>query len=92
MLGQHNIPKINPELVAIKAISADDEIELKALILTHIRHTDSKKAKEVLNRFDRKEFFKIIPHDYQKALDALKSFENEEDSELKAFLKITQEH
>lgn len=90
VLGQYNVPKINTELIDIKDISTEDEYELKALILAHIRYTDSKKAKEVLSRFDRKEFFKIIPRDYQIALTALKSFQNQENSELKAFLKITQ--
>lgn len=92
VLGQHNVPKINPELVHINALSEEDEEELKTLILAHIRYTDSKKAKEVLSRFDCKEFFKIIPRDYQKALDAHKMFQNQENAELKAFLKITQEH
>lgn len=92
VLGQHNVPKVNTELVDILPLSVEDEEELKTLIVAHIRYTDSKKAKEVLSRFDCKEFFKIIPRDYQKALEARKLFAGEENAELRAFLHLTQKH
>uniref|UniRef100_A0A650EKM1 Glutamate synthase [NADPH] large chain n=1 Tax=uncultured Helicobacter sp. TaxID=175537 RepID=A0A650EKM1_9HELI len=90
ILGQHNIPRVNKELVDVREINRDDEREIRALLEAHICYTDSKKAKEVLERFSKNDFFKVMPRDYEKAIKALQSCKNESDPELAAFLKISQ--
>ncbi|HEG8214402.1 TPA: hypothetical protein SF022_001729, partial [Campylobacter jejuni] len=67
-----------------------DEKELKAVIEKHIAYTDSKKAKDILEKFDKKDFFKVMPRDYEKMLKMLDFCKNEKDPNLAAFLKITQ--
>lgn len=89
VLGQHNIPRVNAELVDIKELGKEDEREIKQMLQTHIDYTGSKKAKEVLGRFNKNDFFKILPRDYEVALRALQSCKNEPNPELAAFEKIT---
>lgn len=91
ILGQHNIPRINTELVDIRALNKDDEKEVRAWLETHIAYTQSKKAREVLERFNKNDFFKVMPRDYERALKALESCKNESDPELAAFEVITKE-
>ncbi|MBS4235885.1 glutamate synthase large subunit [Campylobacter vulpis] len=91
VLGRHNEANVNKELVDVKELNAKDEKELKTMIQKHIDYTNSKKARELLNRFDKKDFFKIMPRDYEKMLKHLESFKGEKAQELKAFEKFIQE-
>ncbi|EMC3799210.1 hypothetical protein VDN02_001913, partial [Campylobacter jejuni] len=90
IFGRHNEAHVNTELVDIKDLNAKDEKELKAVIEKHITYTDSKKAKDILEKFDKKDFFKVTPRDYEKMLKMLDLCKNEKDPNLAAFLKITQ--
>ncbi|MGI7358510.1 glutamate synthase-related protein, partial [Campylobacter coli] len=90
IFGRHNEAHVNTELVDIKDLNAKDEKELKAVIEKHIAYTDSKKAKDILEKFDKKDFFKVMPRDYEKMLKMLDLCKNEKDPNLAAFLKITQ--
>ncbi|TKX31015.1 glutamate synthase large subunit [Campylobacter aviculae] len=90
ILGRHNEVHVNTELVDIKDLNAKDEKELKKMIEKHIFYTDSKKAKDILDKFDKKDFFKIMPRDYEKMLKMLEICKHEKDPSLAAFLKITQ--
>lgn len=90
IFGRHNEAQINTELVDLKDLDAQDEKELKAVIEKHIAYTDSKKAKDILEKFDKKDFFKVMPRDYEKMLKMLDLCKNEKDPNLAAFLKITQ--
>lgn len=90
IFGRHNEAHVNTELVDIKDLNAKDEKELKAVIEKHIAYTDSKKAKDILEKFDKKDFFKVMPRDYEKMLRMLDLCKNEKDPNLAAFLKITQ--
>ncbi|MCW1643813.1 glutamate synthase-related protein, partial [Campylobacter jejuni] len=90
IFGRHNEAHVNTELVDIKDLNAKDEKELKAVIEKHITYTDSKKAKDILEKFDKKDFFKVMPRDYEKMLKMLDLCKNEKDPNLAAFLKITQ--
>lgn len=56
IFGRHNEAHVNTELVDIKDLNAKDEKELKAVIEKHIAYTDSKKAKDILEKFDKKDF------------------------------------
>lgn len=90
IFGRHNEAQINTELVDLKDLDSQDEKELKAVIEKHIAYTDSKKAKDILEKFDKKDFFKVMPRDYEKMLKMLDLCKNEKDPNLAAFLKITQ--
>lgn len=91
ILGRHNEANVNKELVDIKELNAKDEKELKAMIQKHIDYTNSKKAQGILTQFDKKDFFKIMPRDYEKMLKHLESFKGEKEQELRAFEKFIQE-
>ncbi|EDP6891876.1 glutamate synthase large subunit [Campylobacter upsaliensis] len=91
ILGRHNEANVNKELVDIKELNAKDEKELNATIQRHINYTNSKKARGILDQFDKKDFFKIMPRDYEKMLKHLESFKGDKDQELKAFERVIQE-
>ncbi|HEB9328443.1 TPA: glutamate synthase large subunit [Campylobacter coli] len=90
IFGRHNEAHVNTELVDIKDLSPKDEKELKTMIENHIAYTNSKKAKDILEKFDKKDFFKVMPRDYEKMLEMIELCKDEEDPSLAAFLKITQ--
>ena len=89
ILGKHNISRVNTELVDVREITQNDEKEITQMLESHIAYTDSKKAKECLKNFNKNDFFKIMPRDYEKSLKALESCKNESDPELAAFEMIT---
>ncbi|EAJ3732996.1 glutamate synthase large subunit [Campylobacter upsaliensis] len=91
ILGRHNEANVNKELVDIKELNAKDEKELKTMIQKHIDYTNSKKARGILDQFDKKDFFKIMPRDYEKMLKHLESFKGDKEQELKAFERVMQE-
>ncbi|CAM3371794.1 glutamate synthase large subunit [Campylobacter upsaliensis] len=91
ILGRHNEANVNKELIDIKELNAKDEKELKTMIQRHINYTNSKKARGILDQFDKKDFFKIMPRDYEKMLKHLESFKGDKDQELKAFERVMQE-
>ncbi|EAJ7827095.1 glutamate synthase large subunit [Campylobacter upsaliensis] len=91
ILGRHNEANVNKELVDIKELNAKDEKKLKTMIQKHIDYTNSKKARGILDQFDKKDFFKIMPRDYEKMLKHLESFKGDKEQELKAFERVMQE-
>ncbi|EDP6857132.1 glutamate synthase large subunit [Campylobacter upsaliensis] len=91
ILGRHNEANVNKELVDIKELNAKDEKELKTMIQKHIDYTNSKKARGILDQFDKKDFFKIMPRDYEKMLKHLESFKGDKEQELRAFERVIQE-
>ena len=91
IFGRHNEAQINTELVDLKDLDSQDEKELKAVIEKHIAYTDSKKAKDILEKFDKKDFFKVMPRDYEKMLKMLDLCKNEKDPELVAFERLTKQ-
>jgi glutamate synthase (ferredoxin) len=57
--------KLNPELVGMQQVTADVDIEiLRTLITRHRDATDSRRAKEILDRWDffLPLFWKVAPH------------------------------
>ena len=88
--GRHNEINVNLELVDILELSKEDENELKALIKEHIDFTGSKRAIEILAKFKAKNFFKIMPRDYKNMLNMIESCKGEENPELAAFLKLSE--
>ena len=63
---------LNKQLVEMEEMESEEDIStLKKLIKEHVKYTDSKKGKTVLENFDEytKYFKKIIPTDYKKILN-----------------------
>ena len=60
----------NKEMVDLDSITNGDSQELQDLILQHYAHTDSTVAKFILEDFENqlKNFVKVFPKDYKKAL------------------------
>ncbi|MGB5617600.1 MAG: glutamate synthase large subunit, partial [Desulfobacterales bacterium] len=62
--------RCNPEMVDLEEISTDDLPELRELIVSHYRYTQSTVAARVLAKWDEAllRFIKVIPVDYKRAL------------------------
>ncbi|MCH1982995.1 glutamate synthase large subunit [Ruminococcus sp. OA3] len=70
--------KINKSMVSIERISSKYDVqELKEMIQEHVASTNSVKGKLILENFKDylPKFKKIIPHDYQKMLNAVVQME-----------------
>ncbi len=67
--------RCNMGMVGFDEISSADEIELRAMIEEHERHTDSPVAHDVLARFEQLlasgSLVKVMPHDYKRVLREL---------------------
>jgi glutamate synthase (ferredoxin) len=65
----------NMEMVEFDPISKEDEEELKQLIKNHFKYTNSKLAFRMLENWENslKNFLKIMPTDYKKALIRLEN-------------------
>ncbi len=69
--------KLNKEFVKMYEVDEHADIEeLQSLIKNHITHTNSPKAKEILDNFDDylPLFKKIVPNDYKKMLSLIEKF------------------
>ncbi|MGA9262163.1 MAG: glutamate synthase large subunit, partial [Desulfobacterales bacterium] len=62
--------RCNPEMVDLEEVSTDDLPELKELIVSHYRYTQSTVAARVLANWNEalSRFVKVIPVDYKRAL------------------------
>nr|WP_233707798.1 glutamate synthase large subunit [Helicobacter aurati] len=87
--GKHNTSHINTELVDIRELDSQDSNEVESLIAKHIQYTQSDIAKKILQNFDRYEFFKVIPRDYESMLLSIAKYQHNENPILKAFYEIT---
>ncbi|RAX51572.1 glutamate synthase subunit alpha [Helicobacter sp. 16-1353] len=89
IFGRSNIAHINTNLVDILELDESDEKEMLDLIEKHIKYTDSKVARRILEGYQTKLFFKVMPRDYAKMLKTIEMFKDKKDPILSAFLKIT---
>lgn len=70
----------NTEMVAYNPLSdADEKAEVKAMIEKHVLHTGSTRGSMVLGDWDKHsaDFVRVMPNDYQRMLEAIKSFEQQ---------------
>ncbi len=84
--------KLNKELVSTEAVTDKyDVLELKSMIEDHVKYTNSKKGKEILDNFKDylPKFKKIIPHDYKRVLKTIVQMEEKglssEQAQIEAF-------
>ncbi len=88
--------KLNKGMVSFEAVTEKyDVLELKEMITEHVKHTDSKKGKEILEHFMDylPKFKKIIPHDYRRMLLTIVQMEEKglssEQAQIEAFFANT---
>ena len=60
--------KVNKTLVITETLDEKDSTELKAMIENHYKYTGSKRAKEILDKFDTNKFVKVIAPKYKELL------------------------
>lgn len=84
--------RLNKSMVSFEAVTDKyDVMELKDLIAEHVKHTNSVKAKMILERFDEylPKFKKIMPHDYRRMLKTIAELEKKgisyEKAQIEAF-------
>ena len=88
--------RINKEMVSIREITNKyDVLELKDMIKEHVAYTNSEKGKMILENFGEylPKFKKIIPHDYERMLNAIVQMEEKglssEQAQIEAFYANT---
>ena len=66
--------KFNLEMVELENLNKDDIKKLKENIKSHLKYTNSNVAKKILNSWSKeiKNFIKVMPSDYKKALEIIK--------------------
>jgi glutamate synthase (NADPH/NADH) large chain len=70
------VKQCNPGMVELEMVEADEDInELKTLIENHMKYTGSTVARDVLENWDKslKQFVKVMPTDYKRVLEEMKS-------------------
>ncbi|OQX10603.1 MAG: glutamate synthase large subunit [Thiothrix lacustris] len=68
----------NTEMVSYSPLrNADEKAEVKAMIEKHVLYTDSTRGSMILADWDNysADFVRVMPNDYQRMLEAIKSFE-----------------
>ncbi|MCC8107406.1 MAG: glutamate synthase large subunit [Clostridiales bacterium] len=89
--------KVNKNMVSIELITSKYDVqELKEIINDHVKYTNSKKGKEILDDFGSylPKFKKIIPHEYKQMQMASVQMEEKglssEQAQIEAFYAITE--
>ena len=72
--GVFDEKKFNLEMVELESLKNDDIKTLKNIIQNHLKYTNSSVAKNILNSWAKeiKNFIKVMPSDYKKALEMIK--------------------
>ncbi|MCD7735439.1 MAG: glutamate synthase subunit alpha, partial [Lachnospiraceae bacterium] len=89
--------KVNKNMVSIELITSKyDVLELKEIINDHVKYTNSKKGKMILDDFGTylPKFKKIIPHEFKQMQMAIVQMEEKglssEQAQIEAFYAITE--
>jgi glutamate synthase (ferredoxin) len=71
--GKFDERNFNMEMIGLEDLGRDDLQQLKQLITNHKEYTASEKATAILNKWEteQKNFIKVMPTDYKKALARL---------------------
>ena len=72
--GYFDEKKFNLEMVELESLKKEDIKTLKKFIQNHIKYTKSKVAKNIVNSWNKeiKNFIKVMPSDYKKALEMIR--------------------
>jgi glutamate synthase (ferredoxin) len=72
------------EMVDFEPLSQEDVQELKQLITNHLEHTQSPLAARILSNWQQnsKDFIKVMPTEYKKALEIIANQNTEVEQEL----------
>ena len=88
--------RLNKGMVIMSGVAEKSDIEtLKTMLEAHVKETNSKRGKEILDNFEKylPLFKKIIPTDYQKMLKCTARFEEKgmsrKEAELEAFYEMS---
>jgi glutamate synthase (ferredoxin) len=88
--------RCNKSLVLIEEmVNDEDKAELKTMIENHLKYTGSKRAKELLDNWDKEvgNFLKVIPKAYKEMMDEIKKCKqsgmNDDDAVMDAFLLVS---
>ena len=89
---------VNHELVAVDSLTDQDAEEIYSLLELHQFHTDSVKARLILDSFENElsRFVKVVPRDYANVLDVMRQLEmtrpelSEADRALELFRVVTE--
>src|SRR5690606_31331408 len=75
---------INMEMVAFEALGEEDLLEINKLITNHLHYTQSPLAARILNNWQEnsKNFIKVMPTEYKKALELIAKQNTEVEQEL----------
>ncbi|MCD8075822.1 MAG: glutamate synthase large subunit [Lachnospiraceae bacterium] len=89
--------KVNKNMVSIELITSKYDVqELKEIINDHVKYTNSKKGKQILDDFGTylPKFKKIIPHEFKQMQMAIVQMEEKglssEQAQIEAFYSITE--
>ena len=90
--GSNDDTYSNKEMVSVRELTNKyDVLELKDMIKEHVAYTNSEKGKKILENFGEylPKFKKIIPHDYERMLNAIVQMEEKglssEQAQIEAF-------
>ncbi len=85
--GLDNKAMVNLELAKILPLNAEDVENVKTLMAEHVKRTSSKKVANLIETFDKDDYFKVLPNDYAKMVSLIKKHTANGDSnpELAAF-------
>jgi glutamate synthase domain-containing protein 2/glutamate synthase domain-containing protein 1/glutamate synthase domain-containing protein 3 len=66
--------KCNMDMVELEKINSEDEETIRNLLHNHYTYTQSPRAKEILDNFERKKkrFIKVMPIEYKRILEGIK--------------------
>jgi glutamate synthase domain-containing protein 3 len=78
-------PKVNPEMVELEPLDAQDLDYVRGRIEKHVEYTDSARGREILARWsgEQSRFVKVMPIDYKRALADLRKLAEQEQQEAK---------
>ena len=87
---KENKKNVNEELVSILPLNNEDEEIVKNMMRKHIEHTSSKYVMELLEKFNKDSYIKVLPNDYARIVALIKEFKQKgvENPELEAFKKF----
>lgn len=71
--GIHNKKHISQE-ISVQELTDKDVETVKDMMKKHVEHTNSSYVSGLLDAFDKKDYFKVIPNDYQKIIGLIEEF------------------